>query len=299
MRARPGAAERWRWRRLRADRRGRPRLHPAGRQQPRPGRRGGRPAPRRARRRGLRRPAEAPAPASSSTPRRRRCRWRAGCRRATRRARRRTRGTSCRSTTRAPATPWCRRPSRSGWARAASRASAKRSAGSTSSTPPTSGRWEAAGSPPPWAFDPSEHHVTTDGAGRPTKDFPGRTFRGRHEFTYLARVPAADRPRSTAPHGRTPAPGRLAGRPVAGHLGEGRRDGRTAARNPPRTAHLAGPARRRLRRPRRNPRRRDRTGGDRRRRAQGGRDRLDQGSRLRPPLHLRPRHRHGPRRRAK
>ncbi len=48
--------------------------------------------------------------------------------------------------------------------------------------------WEGAGSPPPWAFDPSEHHVTTDGAGRPTKEFPGRTFRGRHEFTYLARV---------------------------------------------------------------------------------------------------------------
>jgi hypothetical protein len=47
--------------------------------------------------------------------------------------------------------------------------------------------WEAAGSPPPWEFDPSEHHVTRVD-GRPTKEFPGRTFRGRHEFTYLARV---------------------------------------------------------------------------------------------------------------
>jgi hypothetical protein len=49
-------------------------------------------------------------------------------------------------------------------------------------------RWEAAGSPPPWEFDPTYHHVSRDGSGRLQKEFPGRTFRGRHEFTYMERV---------------------------------------------------------------------------------------------------------------
>jgi hypothetical protein len=49
-------------------------------------------------------------------------------------------------------------------------------------------RWEAAGSPPPWEFDPAYHHVPRDGSGRLQKEFPGRTFRGRHEFTYMERV---------------------------------------------------------------------------------------------------------------
>jgi hypothetical protein len=48
--------------------------------------------------------------------------------------------------------------------------------------------WEDAGSPPPWAFDPSEHEVERDGAGRPVKDFAANSFRGRHEFTYLSRL---------------------------------------------------------------------------------------------------------------
>jgi hypothetical protein len=49
-------------------------------------------------------------------------------------------------------------------------------------------RWEAAGSPPPWEFDPAYHHVSRDGSGRLRKEFPGWTFRGRHEFTYMERV---------------------------------------------------------------------------------------------------------------
>ncbi len=49
-------------------------------------------------------------------------------------------------------------------------------------------RWEAAGSPPPWAFDPSEHEVGRDSSGRPVKDFAANSFRGRHEFTYLSRL---------------------------------------------------------------------------------------------------------------
>ena len=31
-------------------------------------------------------------------------------------------------------------------------------------------RWEEAGSPPPFAYDPSEHDVGRDGSGRPLKD---------------------------------------------------------------------------------------------------------------------------------
>jgi hypothetical protein len=48
--------------------------------------------------------------------------------------------------------------------------------------------WESAGSPPPWAFDPSEHEVGRDSTGRPVKEFRANSFRGRHEFTYLSRL---------------------------------------------------------------------------------------------------------------
>ena len=49
-------------------------------------------------------------------------------------------------------------------------------------------RWEDAGSPPPWAFDPGEHDVRREGSGRLVKEFAANAFRGRHEFTYLSRL---------------------------------------------------------------------------------------------------------------
>jgi hypothetical protein len=49
-------------------------------------------------------------------------------------------------------------------------------------------RWEEAGSPPPFAYDPDEHHVGRDGSGRPVKDFASKAFRGRHEFSYMSRL---------------------------------------------------------------------------------------------------------------
>jgi hypothetical protein len=49
-------------------------------------------------------------------------------------------------------------------------------------------RWETAGSPPPWAFDPTAHHVRQDASGRALKNYASMAFRGRHEFAYLARV---------------------------------------------------------------------------------------------------------------
>jgi hypothetical protein len=49
-------------------------------------------------------------------------------------------------------------------------------------------RWEEAGSPPPFAYDPDEHHVGRDGSGRPVKDFASKSFRGHREFAYMSRL---------------------------------------------------------------------------------------------------------------
>jgi hypothetical protein len=49
-------------------------------------------------------------------------------------------------------------------------------------------RWEAAGSPPPFEYDPAEHDVGRDGSGRPVKDYRSKAFRGRREFTYMSRL---------------------------------------------------------------------------------------------------------------
>ncbi len=49
-------------------------------------------------------------------------------------------------------------------------------------------RWEEAGSPPPFAFDPAEHDVRRDGSGRPVKEYASKAFRGRREFSYMAKL---------------------------------------------------------------------------------------------------------------
>jgi hypothetical protein len=49
-------------------------------------------------------------------------------------------------------------------------------------------RWEEAGSPPPFAYDPNEHNVDYDGSGRAVKEYASKSFRGRHEFTYMSRL---------------------------------------------------------------------------------------------------------------
>ncbi len=48
--------------------------------------------------------------------------------------------------------------------------------------------WEGAGSPPPFAYDPAEHHVGRDSSGRPLKAYSSKAFRGRREFSYLSRL---------------------------------------------------------------------------------------------------------------
>lgn len=49
-------------------------------------------------------------------------------------------------------------------------------------------RWEEAGSPPPWAFEPGEHDVDRDKSGRLVKDFASTAFRGRREVTHMSRL---------------------------------------------------------------------------------------------------------------
>jgi hypothetical protein len=50
------------------------------------------------------------------------------------------------------------------------------------------GLWEEAGSPPPFEYDPAEHDVSEDSSGRLVKEFDSKAFRGRREFTYMARL---------------------------------------------------------------------------------------------------------------
>lgn len=52
-------------------------------------------------------------------------------------------------------------------------------------------RWEDAGSPPPFAYDPSEHEVGRDESGRPLKEFASRSWRGSHVFSNVARLSEA------------------------------------------------------------------------------------------------------------
>lgn len=52
-------------------------------------------------------------------------------------------------------------------------------------------RWEGVGSPPPWAFDPSEHDVRRDGSGRLVKEFASQSWRGSRVFSHVAQLSEA------------------------------------------------------------------------------------------------------------
>jgi hypothetical protein len=52
-------------------------------------------------------------------------------------------------------------------------------------------RWEDAGSPPPWAFDPSEHDVRRNSFGRLVKEFASRSWRGRKAFFHVSQLSQA------------------------------------------------------------------------------------------------------------
>lgn len=76
-------------------------------------------------------------------------------------------------------------------------------------------RWEAAGSPPPFAYDPSEHDVQRDSSGQLVKEFASRSWRGRHVFSNvpeLSRLPTDPEALRLAIEGRSggsaPSPAR-------------------------------------------------------------------------------------------
>jgi len=52
-------------------------------------------------------------------------------------------------------------------------------------------RWEDAGSPPPWAFDPREHDVRRDSSGRPMKEFASKSWRGSRVFSHVSQLAEA------------------------------------------------------------------------------------------------------------
>jgi hypothetical protein len=52
-------------------------------------------------------------------------------------------------------------------------------------------RWEEAGSPPPFAYDPTEHEVGRDKSGRPLKEFASRSWRGAHVFSNVTELSEA------------------------------------------------------------------------------------------------------------
>jgi hypothetical protein len=49
-------------------------------------------------------------------------------------------------------------------------------------------RWEEAGSPPPFEWDPAEHNIKQDGAGNPFKEYSAHDWRGRHAFSIVPKL---------------------------------------------------------------------------------------------------------------
>lgn len=83
-------------------------------------------------------------------------------------------------------------------------------------------RWEAAGSPPPFEYDPREHHVGHDGSERPVKEFPSHDWRGRHAFanvTKLSRLPTEPEALRLAIENRRPGSSPVDPSPASSHRG--------------------------------------------------------------------------------
>jgi hypothetical protein len=83
-------------------------------------------------------------------------------------------------------------------------------------------RWEDAGSPPPFEYDPDEHHVGRDGAGRLVKEYPSHDWRGRHAFanvTKLSRLPTEPEALRLAIENRPAGSSPVAPSPARSHRG--------------------------------------------------------------------------------
>jgi hypothetical protein len=55
-------------------------------------------------------------------------------------------------------------------------------------TPADQRLWEEAGSPPPFEYDPAEHHIGRDKDGNPTKEYASKSFRGKHAFSLVPKL---------------------------------------------------------------------------------------------------------------
>jgi hypothetical protein len=55
-------------------------------------------------------------------------------------------------------------------------------------TPADQKLWQAAGSPPPYEYDPAEHHIGHDAYGNPTKEFTSEDWRGKHAFAIVPKL---------------------------------------------------------------------------------------------------------------
>ena len=83
-------------------------------------------------------------------------------------------------------------------------------------------RWEEAGSPPPFEYDPGEHHVDRDGSSRLVKEFPSHDWRGRHAFaniTKLSRLPTEPEALRLAIENRSADSSPLGPSPAGSHRG--------------------------------------------------------------------------------
>lgn len=83
-------------------------------------------------------------------------------------------------------------------------------------------RWEAAGSPPPFSYDPREHHLRRDRSGRPLKEYSSHSWRGRHVFSNvpkLSQLPTEPEALRLAIEHRSPADTPVAPSPAASPRG--------------------------------------------------------------------------------
>jgi hypothetical protein len=83
-------------------------------------------------------------------------------------------------------------------------------------------RWEDAGSPPPFAYDPAEHAVRRDGSGRLVKQFASQNWRGRNAFVNvpkLSRLPTEPEALRLAIEGRQGEGAPVEAPPAKSHRG--------------------------------------------------------------------------------
>jgi hypothetical protein len=83
-------------------------------------------------------------------------------------------------------------------------------------------RWEDAGSPPPFAYDPAEHEVRRGGSGHLVKEYASRSWRGGNAFVYvgkLSKLPTEPEALRLAIEGRSGGSSPVDPAPASSHRG--------------------------------------------------------------------------------